>query len=133
MTAITSLSSARIIEGGATMNEAQRLALDKINGAKYKSKDANKEFVFPYVRDILVFFVNESPAFAEAVNAQDKTLDGCIDSLKLVGKRTSDLDVYKECVAYFLPEAVVEYKMTIRIPSKEKKAKILDFRLEDFL
>ena len=115
------------------MTEVQRAAADKINAVKYKSKDANREFVFPYVRDILIFFINESEAFAEAVNIKDKSLEGCIDSLKLVGKRASDLDVYKECVSYFLPDAVVEYTMSIRVPSKDKKAKILDFRLEDFL
>ena len=56
MTAITSLRTARIIEGGATMNEAQRLALDKINGAKYtavKLRMALKAFVSGFIEDEL--------------------------------------------------------------------------------
>ena len=115
------------------MTKAQEAAVSKINGVNYKSSDRNKEFIFPYVRDILLYFVNESSTFAEAVCDDKKSLSACIDSMKLVGKRASDLDVYKECVAYFLPGAIVEFKLTIRVPSEEKKAKILDFRLEDFL
>lgn len=115
------------------MTDVQQKAIDKINGEKCAFADRNKSFVFPYVRDILLFFVNESPAFAEAVNDEKKTLKGCIDSLKLVGKRASDLDVYKECVTYFYPGAIVEYKLTIKVPNETKRAKILEFKLENFL
>lgn len=115
------------------MTDKQKTAIDKLNGERCAFADQNKQFIFPYVRDILVFFVNESASFAEAVNSKDKSLKGCIDSLKLVGKRASDLEVYKECVSYFLPGAIVEHKLTIKVPSEDRKAKILEFRLEDFL
>ena len=115
------------------MTDLQQKAIDKINGEKFAFSDQNKQFVSPYVRDILIYFVNESPAFAEAVLDENKSLKSCIDSLKLVGKRVSDLDVYKECTEYFYPGAIVECKLTIKIPNETKKAKILEFRLEDFL
>ena len=115
------------------MTDLQQKAIDKINGEKCAFADQNKSFVHPYVRDILLYFVNESSAFAEAVLDEKKTVKGCIDSLKLVGKRASDLDVYKECVSYYYPGAIVECKLTIKIPNETKKAKILEFRLEDFL
>ena len=115
------------------MTDLQQKAIDKINGEKCAFADQNKSFVYPYVRDILLYFVNESPAFAEAVLDEKKSLKGCIDSLKLVGKRASDLDVYKECVSYYYPGAIVECKLTIKVPNETKRAKILEFRLEDFL
>ena len=115
------------------MTQCQKNAIDKINATKYLSVNRDREFVFPYVRDIILYFINESEAFAAAVNEEGKSLDKCVDSLKLVGKRVSDIDVYKECVAYFMPDAIVEFKMTIRVPQADKRAKILEFRIEDFL
>ena len=115
------------------MTSAQQAAIDKLNAESYKSVNRDREFVFPFVKDILIFFVTESEQFAEFVNANEKTLKSCVDSLTLVGKRTSDLDLYKESVRYFCPGAVVECKMTVRVPNEVRRAKILEFRLEDFL
>ena len=73
-------------------------ARDKLNGEDPKFGDQNKAFLIPYIRETLLTFVSQSEKFAEAVLEKDKTLTKCIASLKLVGKRVSDLDVYNECV-----------------------------------
>ena len=106
-------------------------ARDKLNGEDCKFKNADKAFLVLYVRDTLLTFVSQSSKFAEAVLAEGKTLTACIDSLKLVGKRASDLDVYQECVKYYLPDAVVEFEMKIKLPSEQEHSAII-LNLEDF-
>ena len=106
-------------------------ARDKLNGENCKFSNADKAFILPYVRDTLLHFVSQSEKFAEAVLAEDKTLTKCIESLKLVGKRASDLDVYNECVKYFLPDAIVEFEMKIKLPT-EKAHNAIILNLEDF-
>lgn len=107
-------------------------ARDKLNGEDCKFADQNKGFLVPYVKETLLTFVSQSAKFAEAVLAEDKTLSKCIASLKLVGKRASDLDVYNECVKYFMPEAVVEFEMKIKLPMEKERGAII-LNLEDFL
>ena len=107
------------------------MARDKLNAEDCKFKDANKAFLVPYIRDTLITFVTQSEEFAKAVLDSGQTLTKCIDSLKLSGKRASDLDVYNECVKFFMPDAVVEFEMKIKLPThKEHSAIILN--LEDF-
>lgn len=107
------------------------LARDKLNSEKCKFADRNKEFLIPYVRETLITFVQQSEKFAEAVLTEGKTLEGCIASLTLSGKRASDLDVYQECVKYYLPDAVVEFEMKIKLPMEKERGAII-LNLEDF-
>ncbi len=116
-----------------TRSEQQfyELARDKLNGENCKFSNKDKAFIVPYVRDALLYFVSQSEKFAEAVLAEDKTLTKCIDSVKLVGKRASDLEVYNECVKYFIPEAIVEFEMKIKLPNEKEHSAII-LKLEDF-
>lgn len=107
------------------------MARDKLNGEKYQFKNPDKTFIAPYIRDTLLYFVSQSEKFAAAVLNEDKSLMECIDSMKLVGKRASDLDVYNECVKYYMPEAVVEFEMKIKLPA-EKEHSAIFLKLEDF-
>lgn len=107
------------------------MARDKLNGEDCKFKDQNKAFLAPYVRDTLITFVSQSEEFAKAVLDSGQTLTKCIDSLKLAGKRASDLDVYNECVKFFMPDAVVEFEMKIKLP-KQQENKAIILNLEDF-
>ena len=106
-------------------------ARDKLNAEECKFKNADKAFLVPYVRDTLITFVTQSEEFAKAVLDSGQTLTKCIDSLKLAGKRASDLDEYNECVKFFMPDAIVEFEMKIKLPThKDHNAIILN--LEDF-
>ena len=107
------------------------MARDKLNAEKCDFKNADKAFLVPYVRDTLITFVTQSEEFAKAVLDSGQTLTKCIDSLKLAGKRASDLDVYNECVKYFMPDAVVEFEMKIKLPKKNEHSAII-LNLEDF-
>lgn len=106
-------------------------AADKLNTEDCKFKDANKAFLVPYVRDTLITFVTQSEEFAKAVLDSGQTLTKCIDSLKVAGKRASDLDVYNECVKFFMPDAIVEFEMKIKLPKQQKHSAII-LNLEDF-
>ena len=106
-------------------------ARDKLNGEDPKFGDQNKAFLIPYIRETLLTFVSQSEKFAEAVLEKDKTLTKCIASLKLVGKRASDLEVYNECVKYFMPDAIVEFEMKIKLPTEKENGAII-LNLEDF-
>lgn len=115
------------------MNQDNKtLARDKLNAEKCKFKNQDKEFLIPYIRETLITFVQQSEKFAEAVLSEGKTLEKCIDSMKLVGKRASDLDVYNECVKYYMPEAIVEFEMKIKLPTEKERGAII-LNLEDFL
>ena len=115
------------------MTTQQQAAVDKLHGEKVSIPHRAKQFLHPYVRDALCGFVEQSPAFAEAVLQKDKTLTGCLTLLKTARWYAAGFEVYRECVAYFMPSAIVEYKMQIRVPVENKQAKLLELRLEDFI
>ena len=108
-------------------------ARDKLNGEDPKFDDQNKVFLIPYIRETLLTFVLQSEKFAEAVLEKDKSLTKCIASLKLAGKRASDLDVYNECVKYFIPDAIVEFEMKIKLPMEKENGAIILNLYEDSL
>ena len=107
------------------------MARDKLNAEKCEFANADKKFLVPYVRDTLITFVTQSEEFAKAVLDSGQTLRQCIDSLKLAGKRASDLDVYNECVKFFMPDAIVEFEMKIKLPKQQERSAII-LNLEDF-
>ena len=107
------------------MTTQQQAAVDKLHGEKVNIPDRAKQFLHSYVRDALCGFVEQSAAFAEAVLQKDKTLTGCLSSLKTVEEaEESDPEVGKN-----LRTALSQ----IRVPVENKQAKLLELRLEDFI
>ena len=107
-------------------------ARDKLNSSNCNFANRDKAFLVPYIREALLVFAFQSEKFAEAILSDKKTLTGCINSLTLVGKRASDLDVYNECVRYYIPDSIVEFEMKIKVPTEKGRGAII-LKLEDFL
>ena len=116
------------------MTEIQLKAVQKIREDKTNEKLTGREakFLVPYLQSVLADFCEQSSAFAEAVLTKDQDLGGCIYSIKINGRYMSDFDVYRAAVAYFCPDAIVEYKMSIRVPTAQR-ATILDLNFEDLI
>ena len=116
------------------MTEIQLRAVRKLREDKTNEKLTGREakFLVPYLQNVLADFCEQSPTFAEAVLTEGKDLLGCIHSIKINGRYMSDFDVYRAAVAYFCPDAVIEYKMSIRVPTATR-ATILDLNLEDLI
>lgn len=106
------------------MTQSQQMAIDKINGSDYKSKDQNKVFVFPYVRDILVFFINESEAFAEAdksaaILAADQAKQKLDEAEKKLKVSDSDVAIFKTLFTSMQNTVVELQDLIIRINDKD--------------
>ncbi len=116
------------------IDAVRRLKEEKTDGAKL---DDMRTYLERYVKDTLARFCEQSEEFAAAVMAEDKSLAGCLQALKLPGRGAgylSDFDVYRMAAQYFFPEADVEWSMKISMPQKSQtSAKILNLRLEDLL
>ena len=119
------------------MTQVQMDAVRKLKEENVKQLRNKRDFIVPFLRTALSGFAEQSGDFAAAVMAADKSLEGCVNSLKVPqGDRVSlsDFDVYRMAAQYFFPEADVEWSMKISMPAKNQtSAKILNLRLEDLL
>ncbi len=116
------------------MTELQLNAVRKIREDETNKKLTGREakFLVPYLQDVLADFCGQSLAFAESVLSKDKDLLGCVHNIKINGRYMSDFEVYRAAVAYFCPDAVIEFKMSIRVPTAQR-ATILDLNFEDLI
>lgn len=119
------------------MTEKQIAAVRKLREADLKDAKLNEmqRYLATYITDACALFCEQSEDFAEAVMQEDKSLAGCIRSLKLPGRGLgycSAFDVYRMAAQYFFLEADVELSMKISMPAKRQtSAKILDLKFED--
>lgn len=116
------------------MTEIQLKAVQKIREDKSTEKLTGREakFLVPYLQEVLSDFCAQSLAFAESVLTKDKDLLGCVHNIKINGRYMSDFEVYRAAVAYFCSDAVIEFKLSIRVPTAQR-ATILDLNLEDLI
>lgn len=119
------------------MTQVQIDAIRKLKEENVKQLRNKRDFIVPFLRTALSSFAEQAEEFAAAVMAADKSLEGCVNALKVPqGERVSlsDLDVYRMAVQYFFPEADVEYSMKISMPAKKQTtAKVLTLTMEQLL
>ena len=120
------------------MTQVQIDAVRKLNEASVKQLRNKRDFIVPFLRTALSSFSEQSEDFAAAVMVEDKSLEGCVNALKIPqGDRVSlsDFDVYRMAVQYFFEGADVEWSMKVSLPKSQSSAKtgVLDIKLEDFL
>lgn len=119
------------------MTQVQIDAIRKLKEENVKQLRNKRDFIVPFLRTALSSFAEQSEEFAAAVMAADKSLEGCVNALKVPqGERVSlsDFDVYRMAVQYFFPEADVEYSMKISMPAKKQTtAKVLTLTMEQLL
>lgn len=120
------------------MTQVQIDAVRKLNEASVKQLRNKRDFIVPFLRTALSSFSEQSEEFAAAVMVEDKSLEGCVNALKIPqGDRVSlsDFDVYRMAVQYFFEGADVEWSMKVSLPKSQSSAKtgVLDIKLEDFL
>ena len=118
------------------MTEKQIEAVKKLREEDTKKvSNEMQKYLLPYIADTCARFCEQSEDFAEAVLQKDKSLVGCLASLKLPGRGMgycSDFEVYRMAAQYFFPTADVEWSMKVSLPSKSQtSAKILDLKFED--
>lgn len=113
------------------MNQTQIEAIRKLREDTGKPKTREGQFLKPFAAKALSDFCEQSAEFAGAVLADGKTLTGCLDSFKVSGQALSDIEAYKLCVQYFMPDAVIEHHMVIATPKKQTSAKVLELKLTD--
>ena len=103
------------------MTQVQIDAVRKLNEANVKQLRNKRDFIVPFLRTALSSFSEQSEEFAAAVMAEDKSLEGCVNALKVPqGDRVSlsDFDVYRMAVQYFFEGADVEWSMKIEAVRK---------------
>ena len=120
------------------MTQVQIDAVRKLNEERVKQLRNKRDFIVPFLRTALSSFSEQSEEFAAAVMAEDKSLEGCVNALKVPqGDRVSlsDFDVYRMAVQYFFEGADVEWSMKVSLPKSQSimKTGVLDIKLEDFL
>ena len=119
------------------MTQVQIDAVRKLKEENVKQLRNKRDFLVPFLRTWLSNFAEQEEDFAVAVMAQDKSLEGCVNALKVPqGDRVSlpDCDVYRMAAQYFFPEADVECSMKISVPAKKQTpAKVLTLNLVDLL
>lgn len=119
------------------MTQVQTDAVRKLKEENVKQLRNKRDFIVPFLRTALSSFAEQSEDFAAAVMAADKSLEGCVNALKVPqGDRVSlsDFDVYRMAAQYFFPEADVEYSMKISMPAKKQTpAKVLTLTMEQLL
>ena len=119
------------------MTQVQMDAVRKLKEENVKQLRNKRDFIVPFLRTALSSFAEQSEDFAAAVMGADKSLEGCVNALKVPqGDRVSlsDFDVYRMAAQYFFPEADVEYSMKISMPAKKQTpAKVLTLTMEQLL
>ena len=119
------------------MTQVQTNAVRKLKEENVKQLRNKRDFIVPFLRTALSSFAEQSEDFAAAVMAADKSLEGCVNALKVPqGDRVSlsDFDVYRMAAQYFFPEADVEYSMKISMPAKKQTpAKVLTLTMAQLL
>ena len=117
------------------MTQVQTDAIRKLTEAKVKTFQNKRDFLVPHLREALCGFVEQDEDFAAAVMAEGKSLEGCVNDLKVPRGRNvsmSAYDAYRMAVQYFSPEADVELSMKISMPTKKQtSAKILTISFSD--
>ena len=117
------------------MTQVQIDAIRKLTEAKVKTFQNKRDFLVPHLREALCGFVEQDEDFAAAVMAEGKSLEGCVNDLKVPqgsNVSMSAYDAYRMAVQYFSPEADVELSMKISVPSKKQtSAKILTISFPD--
>jgi hypothetical protein len=121
------------------MTQVQIDAIRKLTEAKVKTFQNKRDFLVPHLREALCGFVEQDEDFAAAVMQEGKSLEGCVNDMKVPqgsNVSMSAYEAYRMAVQYFAPEADVELSMKISMPTKKQtSAKILDLRdlrFEDF-
>ena len=117
------------------MKQVQIDAIRKLTEAKVKTFQNKRDFLVPHLREALCGFVEQDEDFAAAVMAEGKSLEGCVNDLKVPqgsNVSMSAYDAYRMAVQYFFPEADVELSMKISMPTKKQtSAKILTISFPD--
>ena len=117
------------------MTQTQIDAIRKLTEAKVKIFQNKRDFLVPHLREALCGFVEQDEDFAAAVMAEGKSLEGCVNDLKVPqgsNVSMSAYDAYRMAVQYFSPEADVELSMKISMPTKKQtSAKILTISFPD--
>lgn len=117
------------------MTQVQIDAIRKLNEAKVKTFQNKRDFLVPHLREALCGFVEQDEDFAAAVMAENKSLEGCVNDLKVPQGSNVSLsayDCYRMAVQYFSPVADVELSMKISMPTKKQtSAKILTISFPD--
>ena len=117
------------------MTQTQIDAIRKLTEAKVKTFQNKRDFLVPHLREALCGFVEQDEDFAAAVMAENKSLEGCVNDLKVPqgsNVSMSAYDAYRMAVQYFSPEADVELSMKISMPTKKQmSAKILTISFPD--
>lgn len=108
----------------------QALACEKIAEELKTFKGGRSEkLISTFAAAQVTHFCEESPVFAEVVYKTKRTLSDCCAEV-LKGKRefASDIDVYRDIVRLYFPNADVKFLMNIEIngaaPSEEEMAKL---------
>lgn len=102
------------------------LAVNKIAEELKKFTGGQKEkAVSKFVASTITYFCQENERFAEAVYKTQRTLsDCCAEVMDGTGNQISDIDVYREAVRHYFPNADISFKMEILIygedPSDEE-------------
>lgn len=117
------------------MTQVQTDAIRKLTEAKVKTFQNKRDFLVPHLREALCGFVEQNEEFAAAVMADNKSLEGCVNDMKVPQGSNVSLsayEAYRMAVQYFAPEADVELSMKISMPTKKHtSAKILDLTFAD--
>ena len=117
------------------MKQVQIDAIRKLTEAKVKTFQNKRDFLVPHLREALCGFVEQDEDFAAAVMAEGKSLEGCVNDLKVpqgCNVSLSAYEAYRMAVQYFSPEADVELSMKISMPTKKQtSAKILTISFPD--
>ena len=117
------------------MTQTQTDAIRKLTEAKVKTFQNKRDFLVPVLRKTLCSFCEQDEDFAAAVMAEGKSLEGCVNDMKVPQGdcvSLSDFDVYRMAAQYFFPEADVEWSVKISVPAKKQtSAKILNLSFAD--
>ena len=117
------------------MTQTQIDAIRKLTEAKVKTFQNKRDFLVPHLREALCGFVEQDEDFAAAVMQEGKSLEGCVNDMKVPqgsNVSMSAYDAYRMAVQYFSPEADVELSMKISMPTKKQtSAKILTISFPD--
>ena len=117
------------------MTQVQTDAIRKLTEEKVKPFQNKRDFLVPHLRKALCDFCEQDTDFAAAVMFDGKSLEGCVNDMKVPqGDRValSAIDAYRMAVQYFAPEMDVECVIRLSKPQKKQtSAKILDLKFED--
>lgn len=93
------------------------LAIEKINREFQEFKgDSKEKVVSSYVSNIIQDFCKQDKRFAEVVYQFKRTLSDCCEyAMKGVGSAISDIDVYRNAVSFYFPNAEISMNMSIDI------------------